>query len=77
MLGYTDWCKLTRVSYKDGEGYVDIDPNHSGKYSFVNGYCKVYSFNTDTLEFNNVYRRIYNLYSHLPTLEHKKTALCG
>ncbi len=34
MLGYTDWCKLKRVSYKDGEGCVDIDPNHSGINEF-------------------------------------------
>lgn len=59
MMYYTDWCKLSKIHYKGGEGYVDIDPNHNGKFSFTNGYCKIYYFNADKMDYNESYRRIF------------------
>lgn len=58
MMGYTDWCKLKGIHYSGGSGYVDVGSNF-GKYSFVNGYCMIYPFNTSSMEYSEAYSRIF------------------
>ena len=59
MMSYTDWCKLSYIRYRNGEGYVEINPNKGGKYTFRNGYCMIYNFKPDTMNYSDAYSRIY------------------
>lgn len=57
MMDYTEWCKLERIRYKDGKGYVDIESY--GKCTIENGYCITYSFDSESMTF----KERYSIYS--------------